>query len=245
VFPAEELELLRALASWMAGVTSPVRDLDVLLEDLPTVAGRVSPELADGLVPLREALADRRRDDLATLLAALDGDRYAVLLRRWQLMATVFRVGGGEPGPDASRPAGEVVDRLVLRSFRRARKRGRAAMRTDDRAEWHELRKALKRFRYLVAAFSPMYPKGSFSGVQKRLSDLQDTLGRLQDHHVQATLLEDLGTATGGRAALVAGVLADALHRDAEVAHEHCREAWAAFDRPKVRRHLGELLDGD
>lgn len=242
VFPAEELELLRALAAWMASVTSPVRDLDVLAADLPALAARLSEELSDGLGPLEASLRQRRERDAAALFAALDSDRYAALLRRWQLMATVYRVGGDEPGPDARRPAGEVVDRLILRAFRRARRRGRTAMATDDRAAWHELRKALKRFRYLVGAFAPMYPPGTFGPVQKRLADLQDTLGRLQDHHVQAVLLEEVGVATGGRAALTAGALADALHHDAEAAHAHCREVWASFDRPKLRRRLVEAL---
>lgn len=243
VFPAEELELLRGLAAWMAGVTSPVRDLDVLLEDLPDLLGRVAPELADGADPLRAALAGRRAEVRADLVDVLDGDRLPVLMRRWQAMATVYRIGGGEPGPDASRPAGEVVDALILRSHRRMRKRAGRAVRSGAREDWHELRKGLKRFRYLVAAFTPLYPQGSFERVSKKLSDLQDTLGRLQDHHVQASIIEDVGVATGGRAALVAGVLADSLHRDAEVAHAHCREAWESFDRPKLRRHIRTVLD--
>ncbi len=242
VLPAEELALLRALAAWMAGVTSPVRDLDVLLADLPEFSDRISDELADGLDPLRTALEEERDASFVELVEALDGDRYPVLLRRWQVMGTVYRVGGGEPGPDAGRPAGEVVDQLILRSYRRTRRRGKAAMATDDRAQWHELRKALKRFRYLVAAFGPMYEPGTFSKVQKRLSALQDTLGRLQDHHVQASLVEAVGVDAGGRAALAAGVVADAMHRDAEVAHARCRDAWSDFDRPKLRHHLTDLL---
>jgi CHAD domain-containing protein len=242
VFPEEELTLLRALATWMAGVTSPVRDLDVLLGDLDGFAGRVSDELADGVEPLRGALLAARAECFDLLVEALDGERYPVLLRRWQSMATVYRVGGGDPGPDATRPAGEVADELILQAYKRMRRRGKAAMATDDRTQWHDLRKALKRFRYLVNAFSPMYDEGAFTRVQRQLSDLQDTLGRLQDHHVQAALVEEVGVDTGGRAALAAGVVADAMHRDAEVAHAHCREAWRSFDRPKVRRHVKDLL---
>lgn len=242
VFPPEELELLEALAAWMAGVTSPVRDLDVLGEDLPGLLDRVVPELADGAPGLERSLAARRAAAYRHLVDVLDGERYPVLLRRWQSMATVYRIGGGDPGPDATRPAGEVVDELVLSSYRRMRKRARTAMKGDERDQWHDLRKALKRFRYLVAAFTPMYPAGSFTKVSKRLSDLQDTLGRLQDHHVQASLVEDAGAAEGGRAALVAGVVADSLHRDAEVAHAHCRDAWSAFDRKDVRRHVRSVL---
>jgi CHAD domain-containing protein len=242
VFPAEELELLRGLTAWLAGVTSSVRDLDVLATDLPGLTERVAPELADGILPLTTALAVRRADAYDELVAVLDGDRLPVLVRRWRSMANVYRIGGGEAGPDAMRPAGEVVDALVLTSYRRMRKRGKAAMATDDREQWHDLRKALKRFRYLSAAFSPMYGPDAFRKVSKRLSDLQDTLGRLQDHHVQASIIEEVGVEVGGRACLVAGALADALHRDAEVAHAHCRDAWSAFDTPKVRARVRSLL---
>lgn len=245
VLPAEELELLRALAKWLAGVTSPVRDLDVLLADLPDLLDRVAPELADGAPPLRSALVEGRAGAYAELVEVLDGERYPVLLRRWQAMASVYRIGGGDPGPDAGRPAGEVVDRLIWRSYRRACKRAAVATSGDALEAWHELRKALKRFRYLVAAFAPLYPEGAFDKVSRRLSDLQDTLGRLQDHHVQAAIVEEVGVEVGGRAALVAGAVADSLHRDAEVAHAHCCEAWASFDRPGTRRRLAELLSRD
>jgi CHAD domain-containing protein len=242
VFPDEELTLLRALATWMAGVTSPVRDLDVLLEDLDGITGRVSPELCDGVEPLRGALLAARAESFDALMEALDCDRYGVLLRRWQAMATVYRVGGGDPGPDAGRPAGDVSNELILAAYKRMRRRGKAAMATDDRTQWHDLRKALKRFRYLVNGFAPMYGAGAFTKVQRQLSDLQDTLGRLQDHHVQAAIVEQVGADIGGRGALAAGVVADTMHRDAEVAHAHCRDAWSSFDRPKVRRHMAELL---
>lgn len=245
VFPSEELVLLMALSSWMAATTSPVRDLDVLLDDFEGLRARIVPELADGADALGEALQQCRADAFAELVQALDGDRYPVLIRRWQAMSTVFRVGGGEPGSDARVRAGTVVDELVLASFRRLRKRGKRAMRSDDLEAWHDLRKAIKRFRYLVASFAPMYPKGSFKKVLGHLSDLQDTLGRLQDHHVQAALIEEVGVDAGGRAALAAGVVSDLLHRDAEAAHAHCRDAWSAFDRPKLRHQLTDLLTSD
>ena len=245
VFPEEELVLLMALASWMANVTSPVRDLDVLLDDLPSLGRRVVPELGDGVDDVVEAFERRRDAAFDELVAARDGERYPGLLRRWQAMSTVFRVGGGEPGPDARRPTGAVADAQVLKAFKRLRKRGKLAMKTDDLDAWHDLRKAIKRFRYLIASFAPLYDKGSFDKVLRHLSDLQDTLGRLQDHHVQAALIEQTGVEEGGRAALAAGVLADSLHRDAEQAHAHCRDAWADFDRPKLRRRLHALLDPD
>ena len=111
-----------------------------------------------------------------------------------------------------------------------------------DLDAWHDLRKAIKRFRYLVAAFAPMYPDSAFEQVPRRLADLQDTLGRLQDHHVQAAWIETIGVSAGGRAALAAGVVANTLHERSDRAHDHCREAWSEFDRPKLRRRLRVLL---
>ena len=244
VFPAEELELLRALTAWMAVMTSPVRDLDVLGQDLPMLTARLSDELLDGLDALADDLGGERDRSYAELVRALDSDRYRVLLRRWQTMASVYKLGGGEPGPDASRAAGHVVDELILASYKRVRRRAKTAMRSDERDAWHDLRKALKRFRYLVVSFSPMYPDGAFKDMQRRLSDVQDTLGRLQDHHVQASLIEAAGVHLGGRPALAAGALADALHRDAESAHRRCRKVWKAFDRTDLRHDLLELLHG-
>lgn len=242
VFPEEELVLLRALATWMMSLTSPVRDLDVLLEEMDDLGGRVVPELLDGVELLGGALGDRRTEAQRDLLEALDGERYQVLLRRWDLMSTVYRVGRGDPGPDARRRAGPVVDAMILRSFTRLRRRGSAAMESDDRVAWHDLRKALKRFRYLVAGFASMYPDGSFDKVLRRLSGLQDALGRLQDNHVQATWIEEVGVDEGGRAALAAGVIADSLHRDSRQAQLHCRGLWSDFDRPGLRRRLRDLL---
>ncbi|HNB96129.1 MAG TPA: CHAD domain-containing protein, partial [Microthrixaceae bacterium] len=60
VLPSEELVLLQALASWFANVTSPVRDLDVLLIDLDDLGRSVVPELHDALDELRVAVAAQR-----------------------------------------------------------------------------------------------------------------------------------------------------------------------------------------
>ena len=242
VFPPDELELLESLSAWMASVTGPVRDLDVLIADLGPLSGRLADELADGVDLLRAELAARRSEAFGSLIEVLDGNRYQVLLRRWQRMASVYRIGGGEAGPDAANVAGPVVDSLILAAHDRVRHRAERAMKHDERDAWHSLRKGLKRFRYLVASFAPLYPEGSFDEVSRRLSKLQDKLGRLQDHHVQATLMEAVGMEVGGRAALAAGALADALHRDAEEAHRRCRRAWTHFDTPAVRDQLHEVL---
>jgi CHAD domain-containing protein len=242
VFPVEELALLSALVAQLAALTSPVRDLDVLLHDLDERVDSVAPRLRGGLPDLRDQLLEDRKRWRAQLTDALDGDFSDVLLRRWQIMASVYRVGGTEPGPDALRPAGEAVDEVVWATFGRLRKLGRRARRSEEDTDWHRLRKRLKRFRYLLLAFEDMYPEGTFSKVLRELADLQDGLGELQDHVARADLIESAGLRAGGHGALLAGALVDHLSAETPEARRACERSWDAFDRPKVRRHLRSAL---
>lgn len=245
VYPAEELELLTAMVAHLAALTSPLRDLDVLLEQLPEHVRRVSPRLRGGEELLRLQLEQARTDARAFLDAEMGSEFADVLGRRWQVMASVYRVGGTESGPDARRAAGEVVDEVILASFKRLRRQGRRARRSSVDAEWHRLRKHVKRFRYLLAAFEDLYEPDTFDEVLEELADLQDGLGELQDHVAEAGHLIVVGEAAGGRGAMLAGALVDHLDAATPGARRHCRHAWDRFDRPKVRRHLRKALSVD
>jgi len=242
VFPDEELELLAAMLARLAALTSPVRDLDVLLGDFDDRVDAVGAVLGDGRGELRAALESQRSRDRDELFAALDGQFSTVLLRRWHSMASVYRLGGAEPGPDALRPAGEVADEVLWATFRRLRTLGRRARASEHDTDWHRLRKRLKRFRYVLMAFEDMYPPGTLSRVLGDLADLQDGLGELQDHAVRVQIIRDAGVGAGGHAALLAGALVDRLCVETPDARRACERSWDAFDRPKVRRHLRGAL---
>jgi CHAD domain-containing protein len=236
VFPPEELELLRALGAEYAAATSPVRDLDVLLDGLDARLARVPARLRDAGPELRAAIEACRDHHRAGLGSVMDGELHLTLVRRWQALGSVYRVGGSEPGPDARRPAGEVVDELLVGELRRVRRAGRRASSSDDPEHWHLLRKRLKRLRYVLAAVAPLYPEGAFDGFARRLRRLQDGLGELQDHASHATWFERIGAAAGGRAGLCAGALVVVIEQDTAATLQRCRAAWARFDRPKLRR---------
>ncbi|MEI7886644.1 MAG: CHAD domain-containing protein [Actinomycetes bacterium] len=242
VFPAPELSELVDRIGRLSDLTSPLRDLDVLLVDLDQHAQVVTGRLRGGLLGLRAELERTRFAAREHLIESLDGDAFAELLAEWQALASVYRLGGSEPGSDALRPAGVVVDEVIGRSFRRLRKQGRRARSSDTDAEWHRLRKRLKRFRYLLMAFESLYPIGTFTKVLQQLAHLQDSLGKLQDYVAIADLVETAGLSKGGQTALFAGALVDHLSAERPVARRACESAWERFDRPKVRRNLGEVL---
>ncbi len=237
----------RALAADMrelSRTSSQVRDLDVLIEAIGGRAPTISDELADGTELLLAALRLRRRTRFGEMERRLGGPDHARMVRTWQHLGAVYRVGGDEPGPDALRPTGKVVDAALMAAFRRVRNAGRVAHATDELEDWHELRKRLKRLRYLVVAFAPLYPEGSMDQVVRRLRKLQNVLGRLQDLATDIELIESVGVAAGGRAALTAGALSDQLHRATDEDLQRCLGAWERFDQRQVRRHLREAITG-
>jgi len=242
----------RAAASLrsMARLTSPVRDLDVFIEDLPGLCAQVPAEdgaagSGHGLQVMTELAVALRERPAVSLEWALRGSDGRELWDSWAAVGALVPTGGDGAGPQATRPAGELVDRWVYGAYRRARRRGRAALESDDLEHWHDLRKALKRLRYLLTAFESMYAKDDLRPVRKPLRRLQDHIGRLQDIRVQEGLTAELRSAAGragfGDAMEMADHLDEVLrHRLAEVQAE-CTDAWTAYDTGDTRaavRHL-------
>lgn len=244
VYPPEELELLRALSAELSDATSPVRDLDVLLESFERYAGDVAHELDSGVEQLRAELESMRSGARSRLLAFLDGDEHPVLLRRWQVMASVHRLGGSDPGPDALRPAGEVSGELILHAYERLVRGSRRRLESPDPADWHKVRKRAKRLRYLVTAFAPVHPPGAYDELTDLLPKVQDRFGRLQDHVEHARLLEDAGLRLGGRAALAAGAICDGLHHAAHRDLVASRKKMAKLRTKQVRRSVERAAGG-
>ena len=242
VFPDTPRRALAADMSALSRVTSEVRDLDVLAEAVTAGATTISEELAEGTDLLLAALRLRRRTCRTAMEHHLGSEQQRRMIRTWQHLGSVYRVGGEAPGPAALRSTGQVVDAALASAFGRVRSAGRVAHATDELEDWHELRKRLKRLRYLSVAFAPLYPEGSLDQVVRRLRKLQNVLGRLQDHATDIELIESVGIAVGGRAALTAGALSDQLHRATAEDLRRCLGAWERFDEQHVGRALREAI---
>lgn len=162
----------------LADLTSPVRDLDVLME-------RLEGEDFAGIdpAPLWRQLRMRRGRALRTLQADL---RSTDLLSRWRTTLDHADLPGAATGPHAVELA-EVAHRKVAK----AAKAGANA----PAEELHRLRKRAKRMRYLLDGFADVYEPGAYKQVRKRLKALQRDLGVIQDGHVQERLLVDAAAA--------------------------------------------------
>ncbi len=241
----------RALRS-MARLTSPVRDLDVLLLDLPAMGAAVedseSPRRHDALAVLMELTVAMRERPAVSLEWALRGSDGRELMDAWAAVSVFTPPGGDQPGPLATAPAGELVDAWIAGASKRARRRGRSALESDDLEHWHDLRKALKRQRYLLAAFSEFYDRSELKQVRRRLRQLQEHIGSLQDIRVQEHLIGELASAAELSGLSVAADLADLLlgHLEGRLleVQSECTLAWEEFDTKKNRRLIRHLTSG-
>jgi CHAD domain-containing protein len=211
---------LRAELRWLAEVLGAVRDAEVMAarldealaaEPAELVLGPVGARLGDGL---RARTAKQRR----TLIAALDGRRYAALLDDLDELLTA-------PSTERGRqPADDELPRRVRRTVRKVDRLLAAAEAAgagdrsatapplpgvlDRDTALHEARKAAKRARYAGEALLPVAGKPA-QRLVTAMEDLQELLGDHHDSVVTRDLLRDAGLAAhaAGENAFTYGLL--------------------------------------
>ena len=235
VVPPEEAELLVALMSQLDQRCAELLGaLDVRTWAESELAGLGEP-LDSGGTALLEALDDRCAAERRRSTDLLGSDLVPVLDRRWRRLASVYRVGGEEPGPDANRAASEVLDGVLEVQERQLRRCARRARRTGDADSWAQVLHTATTYRDLVRSAAPLLSHARPDTVASELGRLRRDLGALRTALERADFLVDVAADLGGAAAMTAGALA---HRSLSLvgpALEAAPEAWARADRPAAR----------
>jgi triphosphatase len=176
--PPREVEPLGAELRRLAAELGRVRDLDVFLGEA------LGPILADrpedpGLTALHEAAHAARDDAFAQLRASLRSRRHAVLVLR--LGRLVESIPGSRRGALLRRTRAAAEARRLLR--RLASRMVELGERIDELSlpELHRLRIRAKRLRYATELLGPLFGGKAPARAARRLAELQDALGRLQD----------------------------------------------------------------
>ena len=231
------LKPLEEEARWLGQEVGRLRDLDVVRDDIVTPEGKRHPG-EEGFRRLAEALALAAADERARLRETLKSGRsHAFLIDLAAFVETGgwARAGDGAAAKALSRPAAERAGRALARSWKRAAKRARSragGIETLSIAERHELRKALKRLRYAVEFFAPLYPGGAVKPFLKRLKELQDLFGALNDVAVAEGLFAGPAAPGADDPAVerAIGLVIDARRERAERDWASARAAWAALE---------------
>ena len=183
VYSDAQTRELKSRFSALMAPTGPLRDLDVYLLERGDFYDLLPESLHGGLDRMFAIFAAERRDAHDTLSRHLRGTAYdreiGTLVTLFDSRETLQR------GPDADRPAHDFACKLIWKRYRRICRiaAGIDADTPDD--EVHQLRIHCKKLRYLMEFFGPVFPKSAFKSLLKPLKQLQDNLGRFNDHSVQ------------------------------------------------------------
>jgi CHAD domain-containing protein len=234
VFPQAKLAHFRREFRWLQGITGPTRDLDVYLLEFDSSVGSLPAAMIADLEPLRGLLAARRDGARRQMVSALRSERMQLLLGEWKQFITMLPRLPEDDRADAARPIGELAERRIASVYRHMVKMGVEINDDSPPAALHDLRKRGKELRYLLEFFSGLFPAATVDPMIRSLKSLQGTLGRFQDHEVQAELLCSLGdeiaTAPNGPATLMAmGVLVERLNVQQAQARAEFARRFAPF----------------
>ncbi|NUH43991.1 CYTH and CHAD domain-containing protein [Streptomyces samsunensis] len=225
---------------WLAGELGVERDREVLTERLEGRLAELPGDLRLGPVRdrLRQWSQGQRDGARATVLAALDSERYLTLLDTLDALAA-------DPPlrPAAGKPATPVVVKAVLRDYERLAGRMTTALeapRGPDRdVAVHQARKAAKRVRYAAETARPALGKPAKT-FARRMQGVQDVLGDHQDSVVTREALRTLATQAhgAGESDFTFGLLYGREEGRAAARERELPGLWAEVSRKKHRAAL-------
>lgn len=172
------LESLSARARDLGALVGGLRDLDVLRTGLVAALGE-GPDVAalDGALAARQAA---RREEVRAGLAGRAATAFLhdlgafVAARGW--------LAPGDYGQTArlGQPASALCAAALDKAWKRAAKLGRRIARLSVE-ERHDLRKALKKLRYILEFSEPCFPEDASARFIALLRQLQDSFGAMND----------------------------------------------------------------
>jgi CHAD domain-containing protein len=167
---------------WLGGVSGPVRDLDVLIEQLRSLLPALDPDQA-GAEAIVAALERERLRQRETLLAALAGPRFPALLTRFSEALAELRV----------RDAGVSLVGLAHREVERFDTAYEELGERPGDDELHALRIRAKHARY-AAELASLGEGDPLAALADALRDVQDLIGAHQDAVVAEQRVRSLAT---------------------------------------------------
>ncbi|MEC9434058.1 MAG: CHAD domain-containing protein [Pseudomonadota bacterium] len=224
------LRALNEAARDIAGEAGRLRDLDVLAEEMLPRAVAAAQTDAAGLAALAAAIEPRREAARAALrarLAAPQTRRFLIDLSAFVELRGWLRPHDYGQTALLARPVEAAARAGLDKRWKKAR-RAAEGLETLSIEARHELRKELKKLRYGVDFFAPLYAAEAVQPYRKPLKKLQNLFGALND----AAMVEAVLTTSGAPAEAdpaaqrAAGRMLGRFESKAEQDWRRAREMW-------------------
>jgi CHAD domain-containing protein len=245
VLPTRFVARFAGRARWLGDLTTPARDLDVMLLELPAMQATLPDGTGTDLEPLRDLLRERVVNEYAVLAKGLHSARIRQFGSSYRTeLATIAA------SPARAPLAGDAADRWAAAALQRVLKRGARITPASPAESLHDLRKRCKELRYCLELFEPLWDARDLGQVIEELKSLQDNLGMFQDSEVQSEMLrhwaEELATTRNAPTgtAIAIGRLTVHLEASQHAARAEFAERFNRFGRPANRARFAALTGG-
>ncbi len=245
VFPKAQTERFKKEFSQLGRLTNPVRDLDVYLLERERYRAQLPENLRPGLDSFFQDLREKRVAAYQNFVKGLNSSHYKKFIKRWE---SFLDKDESPPTPAATRPVIETARRTIAKRFERIYREGLAINDLSPDERLHELRVDFKKIRYLLEFFRSLFPARDVAFLVKRLRQLQNVLGNLNDLHVQQlTLNQHLSELSPQRPdaiplAASLGVLIANLQKEKETVRTQFAASFAELCEAKFVQKLETLF---
>jgi inorganic triphosphatase YgiF len=233
--PVRAAQTLTSELRWLGRELGRARDLDVFtLELLGPLAERQPDD--QGLAALEEAAEAARAEAYDAVRSALRSPRYTLLVLQLGRFAEGAALRRGLLAT-LQAPARRAVRPLLRERAASMQQLGEQLERLSA-SELHRLRIRTKRLRYAIELVGPLFGAKEAARSARRLAELQDALGHLNDLTNADALLtqlrERLGAGASAATARAEGFVLGYAARSAALGRDALAEAW----RRAARLHL-------
>jgi triphosphatase len=159
-----------------------LRDADVLILTLVPAAENAASN-TEGFSDLQKTLGIRRETIRKTVRAFLRGPAWTQLQLHLALWPSIIAESKANEQPVAD-AATQMIEKMWKKATRLARRLDEL-----EEEERHDLRKLLKKLRYVSEFFAPLFPRRKVKRFIKRLKSLQDVFGAVNDARLASTLV--------------------------------------------------------
>ena len=174
---------LATLAKIIMKKTNEARDLDVYIIWIEQYEKLLPKKLANSLQPLKSQLQKRRKEAYHILVQSLQSKEFAYLLSKLQSFS--------QKEPTKKIPAIIVGKDLINKQLKKVIKKARSLSSHSKPHTYHLLRIQIKKLRYLLEFFSPIFDQKN-PKIIKKIKKFQEILGTHQDFMVQITYIESI-----------------------------------------------------
>jgi triphosphatase len=231
-----ETRRLSQEAKWLGQEVGELRDLDVAVIDIVDPEHGYHPEEA-GFPKLKDALLDRgnkRRETLRDILKSERTKRFLIDLTRfietrsWLIPTDI----------DQSRRLTinilKFANSALAKRWKAVTKKAKGIDQLSIEQR-HELRKELKKFRYSIEFFAPLYRKKRIKAFVNSLKQLQEVFGYLNDVKMAQTMFTGADAPGAGHPQIEhsKGLIIGARQAKAENAWHDAKALWRALKKEK------------